>query len=227
MAVVGVQLHAAHRAGVLKAAVRRRKLRERLCHGLGRCTHFHAGSHCRQRVHDVEGARYAQRDVRHAVSLKGEVKLGAAGFIVCQVGGPPLAILAHAVGDHFAMLAGKQVAHTGVVAISDAHAVRGEQLAEAREGVADVGKIPVVIQMVFLYVGDDRDGRVELQKAGVKLAGFHDECLVPCPRACAADVIELAAMCTVGSSPVSTSTSAIIEVVVVLPCVPHTLIAWR
>ena len=59
--------------------------------------------------------------------------------------------------------------------------------------MGDIVEILIEIEMIFLDVGDDGDGRMEVQEAGVKLTGFHDEGVMPAHARAAADIIQLAA----------------------------------
>ena len=93
MAVIGVELHAADRAGVLKAAVRRGKARKRRGDGLRLCACLDARGHRRQRVHDVEFARHEQMDMRKGLALEAEIKFRAAGVVISEVQRPPLVAL--------------------------------------------------------------------------------------------------------------------------------------
>ena len=59
--------------------------------------------------------------------------------------------------------------------------------------MADVVKVLVEVKVILLDIGDHGDGGVELQKAGVELARFHDERLMTAHARAAADVVKLAA----------------------------------
>ena len=193
MAVIGIELHAADRAGVFKAAVRRGKARKRRGDGFGLCARFDARGHRRQRVHDVELARHEQVDMRKGLAFKAEVKRRAARVVIREVQRPPLIALAETVADRAAGLLGQQRRDARVVAVADACAAFGQQGAELGEGVGDIVDILIEIEVILFDVGDDGDGRVEVQKAGVELARFHDEGIVAADARAAADIIQLAA----------------------------------
>ncbi len=77
--------------------------------------------------------------------------------------------------------------------------------------------------MLGIDVGHDRDGAVEAQETAVALVSFDDH-PVGGAQACIRTIAELMIppLITVGSTPPASSSAAIIEVVVVLPCVPAT-----
>ena len=131
--------------------------------------------------------------MRDGLAREGEIKFCAAGFVISEIQRPPLVILPQAIADGAAGLPHEQRRHARVVAVADAHAVFRQKRAESGERMGDVVDVLIEIEVILLDVGDDGDGRVELEEARVELAGLHDEGIVPADAGAAADIIELAA----------------------------------
>ena len=101
-------------------------------------------------------------------------------------------------------------------------AVEGHVLDELDEGVLDLVEPAIMVEMLGIDVGDDRDRAVEAQEAAVALVGLdHHPVALAEPRVRAVALM-MPPLITVGSIPPASSNAATIEVVVVLPCVPAT-----
>ncbi len=64
---------------------------------------------------------------------------------------------------------------------------------EPVEGLLDGGQVAVVVEVVGLHVGDDRDLGVELGEGAVALVGLDDEQVAPTPHRTGADLVDVAA----------------------------------
>ena len=97
-------------------------------------------------------------------------------------GDPQVGLRAGAVGDHAAIDARQNLLDVFVVQAQDRRAIERNRFDELDERPADLFEIRVVIQMLAVDVGDDRQNRRELQERSVALVAF-DHQVIACAHA--------------------------------------------
>ena len=112
--------------------------------------------------------------------------------------------------------------HLGMIDAEHRGAIERHVLDELDEGVLDRVEAAVMVEMLGIDVGDDRDRAVEPQEAAVALVGLDHHPVAVAEPGVGAVALMMPPLITVGSIPPASSSAAIIEVVVVLPCVPAT-----
>ena len=150
--------------------------------------HFKADGHRSNRVLDIMAARHRQCDIldgsRFAITVahdhvkavatgdRGDIDtldVGLSGKTISN--DPPVAD------------AGQHRLHFGMVDAQDRGAVKGYILDKLDETVLDLVEAAIMIEMLGIDIGNDRDRAVEPQKAAVAFVGFDDHPLAgtkPC-----------------------------------------------
>ncbi len=139
--------------------------------------------HCRCTRGDIKAALSAPQEGAPMIGPDGPVYPG-----LCRHAGHGEGAIRLDMAKAMALAGDIRFTETGVDA-GDYH----YDAARMIEGVGDIVEILIEIEMIFLDVGDDGDSRMEVQEAGVKLTGFHDEGVMPAHARAAADIIQLAA----------------------------------
>ena len=131
-----------------------------------------------QRVLHVVLAEHRQAQVDDGARLVGgavldhDVEIGAAA-VELEVDRADVGVGAQPVGDDAAVGdARDQRLHLGMVDAQHGEAVERDVLDEAHEGVAQRVEGAVMVEMLGIDVGDDRDGRRQAQERAVGLVGL-------------------------------------------------------
>src|SRR5262249_19748151 len=111
-------------------------------------------------------------------------------------------------------------------------AVERHLVGEVDERLLEVVEAAVVLEMLVVDVRNHRNRRKQFEERPIALVRFSDHQLAAAEPRIAAERAQPPAatappMTAVGSRPARSSTSAIIDVVVVFPCAPATAIAKR
>ena len=101
--------------------------------------------------------------------------LETAGHARFQQHGAQLVVGGKAVGQHRALDARQQGPHAGIIAADHVEAVERNLVHELDKGVVDGLPGPVVVQMVFVHVGDHVDDGEQTEEGAVGFVGFGDE----------------------------------------------------
>ncbi len=193
VAVVSVAAHAVGNAGQLKSPV----CADEVCQAFGHFRHVQPPDVCGtdngQRVQHVGLAGHVQVEIAQSLALQRGSEGGAAMRVIAQVHRAQHALLAQAVGHGMTGGVFAYPTRPEIIAPGDAPARLGHQRREFRKGVLDVVDVLVVVQVILIHVQDYGDGRLELQEAGVILAGFADEVVMVAAGPCGtADEVQLA-----------------------------------
>jgi hypothetical protein len=110
--------------------------------------------------------------------------------------------------------------HRAVVDARDDRAVERHAAGEVSERGDERFERSVGLEMFTIDVGDEGNGRRELQERPIALVGLGDHVLPRPSRALLPNALRRPPMTAVGSRPARSSMSATMDVVVVFPCAP-------
>ena len=132
------------------------------------------------------------------------------------------------VGGRAPRQARQDAAQLGVVGAGDDRAVERHLVGEVHEGLLEVVEAAVGLHVLAVEVRDDGDRSATASGTSGRSRRPRPPCTGPRPsRALLPKALSRPPMTAVGSRPARSSTSAIIEVVVVLPCAPATAMPTR
>jgi hypothetical protein len=112
-----------------------------------------------------------------------------------------------------------------IVEARDNRAVERHFVGEVDERLLQVVEPAVILEVFVVDVRNHRNRRKQFQERSVAFVGLATISSLPPRRALLPNALSRPPITAVGSRPARSSTSAIIDVVVVLPCAPATAIA--
>ena len=177
-------------------------------------------------AHVVNARRAGQMKFAEVVAAIGQPE--AAGEpLQLDVADDQVGLARSAVGDDRALDARDDGLHVGLVQAKHGGAIKRHAIDELRENVLNLLERGVVIEMLAIDGGHHGDHRREQQKCAVAFVGFDDHVFAAAQAGRGADLIHAAAHDKGGIEPGrGRGPTAIIEVVVVLPCAPATAMPY-
>ena len=173
--VIVVDVRAVEASLVLKAAARAGERRKAETDGLAADAEKICGARRGQRVHHVVLAAHAQGNVRIVAAANIDVKARQPVrpddvFRAALRGGIVVAEPENGLGDILERVFRALIVHVGDHVPAD-----GDELCKAAEGMLHVGKILEKVEVIGLYVQNDRHGGEEAQKRVAVFAALGDD----------------------------------------------------
>ena len=115
------------------------------------------------------------------------------GRLQANAPGRQLRLRRLAVGHHPFLDPGQQAPHARIVHAGHDGPEEGHAVGEDREGVEDVGEVPIGVEVIRLDVGDDGDDRRQREKRAVVFVGLGHEIVALAQARVGAQDVDLAA----------------------------------
>src|SRR4029077_4439485 len=126
-------------------------------------------------AHIVDAWRMEELENAEVVAFVGQAKFAAQTFEL-DVADDEIGLAGSTVGDDRALDVGNDGLDVGLIQAKNRRAVKGDAIDELHEGVLNVFERRILIEMLAVDGGDDRDHRRKQQEAAVALVGFdHKE----------------------------------------------------